>query len=177
MPVGEICNREVVVAERTTTIVEAARLMRRYHVGDLVVVDEVQGRRVPVGMVTDRDLVVEVIAREQPFASCTVSAVMSATVVCVPETAGVIEAIQLMRSHGVRRVPVVDAGGALVGASWPPTTCSTCSPRNCRRSPASPRAVRSARCAPACPDTAGGGQGRGAPAGPRKLRCARRSVG
>lgn len=115
MPVGEICNREVVVAERTTTIVEAARLMRRYHVGDLVVVDEVQGRRVPVGMVTDRDMVVEVIAREQPFASCTVSAVMSATVVCVPETAGVIEAIQLMRSHGVRRVPVVDAGGALVG--------------------------------------------------------------
>lgn len=115
MPVGEICNREAVVAERTTTIVEAARIMRRYHVGDLVVVDEVQGRRVPVGMVTDRDLVVEVIAREQPFASCTVSAVMSATVVCVPETAGVIEAIQLMRSHGVRRVPVVDAGGALVG--------------------------------------------------------------
>lgn len=115
MPVGEICNREVVVAERTTTIVEAARLMRRYHVGDLVVVDEVQGRRVPVGMVTDRDMVVEVIAREQPFASCTVSAIMSATVVCVPETAGVIEAIQLMRSHGVRRVPVVDAGGALVG--------------------------------------------------------------
>ena len=115
MPVGEICNREVVVAERTTTIVEAARLMRRYHVGDLVVVDEVQGRRVPVGMVTDRDLVVEVIAREQPFASCTVSAIMSATVVCVPETAGVIETIQLMRSHGVRRVPVVDADGALVG--------------------------------------------------------------
>ena len=115
MPVGEICNREVVVAERTTTIVEAARLMRRYHVGDLVVADEVQGRRVPVGMVTDRDLVVEVIAREQPFASCTVSAIMSATVVCVPETAGVIETIQLMRSHGVRRVPVVDAGGALVG--------------------------------------------------------------
>ena len=115
MPVGEICNREVVVAERTTTIVEAARIMRRYHVGDLVVVDEVQGRRVPVGMVTDRDMVVEVIAREQPFASCTVSAIMSATVVCVPETAGVIEAIQLMRSHGVRRVPVVDAGGALVG--------------------------------------------------------------
>ena len=115
MPVGEICNREVVVTERTTTIVEAARIMRRYHVGDLVVVDEVQGRRVPVGMVTDRDLVVEVIAREQPFASCTVSAIMSATVVCVPETAGVIEAIQLMRSHGVRRVPVVDAGGALVG--------------------------------------------------------------
>ena len=115
MPVGEICNREVVVAARTTTIVEAARIMRRYHVGDRVVVDEVQGRRVPVGMVTDRDMVVEVIAREQPVASCTVSAIMSATVVCVPETAGVIEAIQLMRSHGVRRVPVVDAGGALVG--------------------------------------------------------------
>ena len=115
MPVGEICNREVVVAERTTTIVEAAQLMRRYHVGDLVVADEVEGRRVPVGMVTDRDLVVEVLAREQPFAACTVDAVMSAGVVCVPETAGLIETIQLMRSHGVRRLPVVDANGALIG--------------------------------------------------------------
>ena len=115
MPVGEICNREVVVAERTTTIVEAARMMRRYHVGDLVVVDEDQGRRVPVGMVTDRDLVVEVIAREQPLANCPVSAIMRDRVVCVPETAGVIETIQLMRNQGVRRVPVVDAGGGLVG--------------------------------------------------------------
>ena len=115
MPVGEICNREVVFAARTTTIVEAAQLMRRYHVGDLVVADEVEGRRVPVGMVTDRDLVVEVLAREQPFAACTVDAVMSAGVVCVPETAGLIETIQLMRSHGVRRLPVVDANGALIG--------------------------------------------------------------
>ena len=115
MPVGEICNREVVFAARTTTIVEAAQLMRRYHVGDLVVADEVEGRRVPVGMVTDRDLVVEVLAREQPFDACTVDAVMSAGVVCVPESTGLIETIQLMRSHGVRRLPVVDANGALVG--------------------------------------------------------------
>jgi len=52
MPVGELCNREVVFATKTTTIVEAAKLMRRYHVGDLVILDEVNCKR-PVGIVTE----------------------------------------------------------------------------------------------------------------------------
>ena len=63
MPIGEFCNREVVFATRGTSIPEAAQLMRQYHVGDLVVVDEVNGKRVPVGIVTDRDIVIEIIAQ------------------------------------------------------------------------------------------------------------------
>ena len=63
MPIGEFCNREVVFATRETSIPEAAQLMRQYHVGDLVVVDEVNGKRVPVGIVTDRDIVIEIIAQ------------------------------------------------------------------------------------------------------------------
>ena len=62
MPIGEICNREVVFANKQTLIVEAAQLMRRYHVGDLVVVDEVDGKRVPVGMVTVHVIVMEIVA-------------------------------------------------------------------------------------------------------------------
>ncbi len=62
MAVGEICNREVVIAEKTLSVVDAAQLMRTHHVGDLVVVEERAGRRLPVGIVTDRDIVVEVVA-------------------------------------------------------------------------------------------------------------------
>ena len=93
MTITDVMTTDLVLVDPGCTAREAAQLMRRYHVGDLVVADEVEGRRVPVGMVTDRDLVVEVLAREQPFAACTVDAVMSAWVVCVPETAGLIETV------------------------------------------------------------------------------------
>ncbi|ADW17464.1 CBS domain containing protein [Desulfobulbus propionicus DSM 2032] len=115
MPIGELCNREVVFARRTTTIVEAAQLMRRYHVGDLVVVDEVGGRRIPVGMLTDRDIVVEIIAKSLPVEGVTAGELMRPRLVSVPETAGVVATIQLMRAHGVRRIPVVDPEGGLAG--------------------------------------------------------------
>ena len=50
MNVGECCNREVVYASRDTTVIEAARLMRWHHVGDVVVVDERNGSKFPVGI-------------------------------------------------------------------------------------------------------------------------------
>ena len=115
MPIGELCNREVVFATRKTTIVEAAQLMRRYHVGDLVVVDEIDGRRVPVGIVTDRDIVTEVVARVCPAEGCSVENIMHTPLVTVQENDGVIATIQLMRVHGVRRVPVVGKAGELIG--------------------------------------------------------------
>lgn len=115
MSIGEFCNREVVFATRTTNIIEAAQLMRRYHVGDLVVVDDVDGQRVPVGMVTDRDIVVEVVAKDCPAETCTVESIMSAQLVSVAEQVGVITTIQLMRTHGIRRIPVVNGKGGLVG--------------------------------------------------------------
>ena len=62
MTVGELCNRAVVFAREEETVREAARRMRDMHVGDLVIVREEDGRRVPVGIVTDRDLVVGPLA-------------------------------------------------------------------------------------------------------------------
>ncbi len=56
MPVSEICNREVVIVQPGNTTLEAARLMRQHHVGDVLVVEDRSGVRVPVGIVTDRDL-------------------------------------------------------------------------------------------------------------------------
>ena len=62
MPIGEICSREVVCAKRDATVKTAARLMRDYHVGNVVVVDEAEGKRISTGILTDRDVTVAVVA-------------------------------------------------------------------------------------------------------------------
>jgi CBS domain-containing protein len=114
MAIGNICIREVAVAGRDTTIQEAARLMRQFHVGDLVVV-EGDGRPNPVGLVTDRDIVLAVVAPGLDPEVFTLGDLATRDLVTCREDQGVFECIQLMRVHGVRRMPVVDREGALVG--------------------------------------------------------------
>ncbi len=115
MPIGEICNREVIVVQRDDTVLQAAKLMRQHHAGHVVVVENRGGRQVPIGIVTDRDLVVEIVAPELNSNVITVGDIMAATLATAPETIGVFEAIQYMRDKGIRRLPVVDGEGALVG--------------------------------------------------------------
>jgi CBS domain-containing protein len=114
--IGEICNREVVYAVRDTPIVIAARLMRQHHVGSVVVVDEVNGgRRVPVGIITDRDLVVEILATELDPRTMTLGDVMVPELVTARESEGLSEIMEIMRYKGVRRLPIVGEEGQLVG--------------------------------------------------------------
>jgi len=113
--IGEICNREVVFTRPGETVREAAQLMREHHVGDLVVVDERDGRRVPVGILTDRDIAVGIVAKGLNPDTLAVAEVIGAELSTVQESNGVGETIELMRAKGVRRLPVVDAAGALVG--------------------------------------------------------------
>lgn len=115
MTIGEICNREVVYVNRDVTVHAACKLMRHYHVGSLVVVDEVEGKRVPVGILTDRDVVIEIDAMDLDAKVITAGDIMSADLVTVPQDHGVLETIELMRFKGVRRVPVVDAENRLTG--------------------------------------------------------------
>ena len=115
MLVSEFCNREVVIVDRATTILEAAKLMRSEHVGDLVVTDNRNGRQVPVGILTDRDIVVELLAEEIELDKVSVGDAMSYELLSVKEQDGLLETIEKMRDRGVRRLPVVDDAGALVG--------------------------------------------------------------
>ena len=62
MSIREICNRNVVCATSAMTAIEAAQLMRQHHIGNVVVVDQQDGERTPLGVVTDRDIVIEVVA-------------------------------------------------------------------------------------------------------------------
>lgn len=115
MSVGEFCNREVIVIEKQESVFDAAKLMRHQHVGDVVVIEKQGGHNVPVGMLTDRDIVIEVIAEDVEPASVTIGDIMSQDLLTVGEQDDLLETIKLMRARGIRRMPVVDDEGGLVG--------------------------------------------------------------
>lgn len=116
MTVGEICNRDVVVVPKGEMIVDAAKRMRTAHVGDLVVVEIREGRHVPIGIVTDRDIVIAAVAGDPDHINyLIVSEVMTADLVTATEKDSVEAALRKMHEHGVRRLPIVDGTGALVG--------------------------------------------------------------
>jgi CBS domain-containing protein len=115
MNIGEICNRTVVFTYRTMALDEAARLMREHHVGSLVVVEDSAHGRKPIGIITDRDIVVAVVARDVAPSSVTVGDVMSAELATARDEDSIVEALHTMRRKGVRRLPVVKRDGVLVG--------------------------------------------------------------
>jgi len=115
MTVGDICNREVIVIQRDGTTLEAAKLMRQYHVGAVIVIETQNGRQIPVGIVTDRDLVVEVLATELDNAVITVGDIMAPEIFTIQENTTTYEAIEYMRRKTIRRLPVVNESGELVG--------------------------------------------------------------
>ena len=112
---GDLCTREVVVAPPSLSVDEAARLMRERHVGCIVVVEQGDGGRLPAGILTDRDIVLAVVARDADAKNLRVGDVMTATLASVRESDTLYDVLSTMRSRGVRRVPVTGAHGALVG--------------------------------------------------------------
>ena len=115
MHIGDISTVNTVCCTRDETVQGAAMLMRRHHVGDLVVIDADGSGSVPVGILTDRDIVMAVIAPGLDPASLLAGDVMSDDLLTASESDDVYETIERMRLRGIRRVPVVDAGGSLAG--------------------------------------------------------------
>jgi CBS domain-containing protein len=115
MLLKDACMPDVVYCGPDTNVTEAAHLMRRKHVGDLIIVEDPQGERIPLGVITDRDLVVEVLARDLDPATTKLVDIMRTPVVLAAETEDTAQAVERMRAHGVRRIPVVGESGALVG--------------------------------------------------------------
>ncbi len=116
MTAGELCNRTVYIIRPDETVLEAARLMKKHHVGCLVVVEERGTDRVPIALVTDRDLVLKGLA-EAPskLETMQVSQVMSEGLVTARDTEWMYDVRKKMRARGVRRIPVVDAEDRLQG--------------------------------------------------------------
>lgn len=115
MNVGSICSRHIVTVEGGASLQHAAALMREHHVGALVVTTAgAQGAQVS-GMLTDRDLAIEVLARGGDASRATVGALARSPLVGVREDEALEAAVGKMQSAGVRRLLVQDAEGHLVG--------------------------------------------------------------
>lgn len=115
--VGDVCVYYPVVVDINASIADAARQMREHHIGDVVVTEAVLGRPKPVGMLTDRDLVVQVIAENVDTDKVNVADVMSTELYTVSTATSIDEAIAIMHDKGVRRLPVVDSEDCLVGVT------------------------------------------------------------
>jgi CBS domain-containing protein len=117
MNVAQLCSRNVVSVRKSDEVVAAARLMREYHVGYVVVIErDFAGSTVrPVGVLTDRDIVVGIVAKERDPRSLVVGDVMTENPVVVDQLDSIATAVQEMRRIGVRRMPVVGSLGELIG--------------------------------------------------------------
>lgn len=115
MHIGEICTRSVVTCGRETSVLELAQLMRDRHVGDVIVVDEHDGQMTPVGVVTDRDLVVEILAKGANPDLLRAGDLIANEIVTAFESELVYDAIWHMRGKGIRRLPVIDSHNHLLG--------------------------------------------------------------
>jgi len=107
---ARVACKHVITAASTSTVHEVAQLMRQHHVGSIVVVD---GRR-PVGIVTDRDLTLRVLA-ECGSALAPIAAVMTPDPITADASVGIETMLAILRKAGTRRLPLVDAHGAVVG--------------------------------------------------------------
>ena len=114
MTAGEVCNRHVVVIRPGASVVEAAHLMKMHHVGDLVAVRETNGVRVPIGVLTDRDIALAV-DRLLHLPQLKVSDIMSVELVTATEREDVHDALVKMQAYGIRCLPVINDRGLLEG--------------------------------------------------------------
>lgn len=112
MSVGRICIRDVDTASGDESALVAARRMRDRSVGALVVVND---RKQPMGLLSDRDLALRVIAQERDPARTPVTEVMSAMPMTILESSSIESALGHMRTGRFRRMPVVNGAGELVG--------------------------------------------------------------
>jgi CBS domain-containing protein len=116
MRAGELCVRDVVTAYEEESALDAARRMALLDVGDLIIVRQrPHGQPLPVGIVTDRDLVVHVLAREVSAAATKLCDIMRRELVTVSEDDSIEAVAAKMRTHTIRRLPVVDHLGGLQG--------------------------------------------------------------
>lgn len=111
--IGEISTPHHVEVPRDATVSEAAKLMRTYEVGDVIVTSEHDGSA--VGILTDHDVAVRVVAEHRDPASTKAGDVCTKEIVTIEATDDIGSAARLMAEHSLRRLPLVDSAGKPVG--------------------------------------------------------------
>jgi len=115
MDAGEICSRKTVIIREDKFVKDAVKLLKQYNVGSLVVVKSMNNHNVPVGLLTDRDIVIKALPAQNPLDTIPVREIMSTPVITVTETTSIFETLSKMRYSGIRRLPVINEEGFLTG--------------------------------------------------------------
>lgn len=114
MPIKSICNTKVVTIQKTATLHDVSDLMREQHVGSIVVTETFNGKKIPAGIITDRDIAL--VLGSSPMArDIRVDQIMQSTPVMAHEHEGIYETIVKMRKNGVKRLPIIKEDGTLCG--------------------------------------------------------------
>ena len=111
MSLERVCRKEVVTVPPHTNLLEVTRLLRSQHVGSVVVVDDHR----PVGILTDRDIIVKVVAEEKDPKAIQAYEIMTTNPALVNINLDPLDATRIMRDRGLRRLPVVDENRHLLG--------------------------------------------------------------
>ncbi len=115
MNVGEICDRNVVVVGKINSIYAAARLMRDHHTSEVVVVESRHGVNIPLGLITDHDIITRVIAEELNLDAISVGDILSPHVLTANEEDEMAVTLKRMRHKVVRRILIVSQNKGLIG--------------------------------------------------------------
>lgn len=113
--VGRVGKKAVVTVTPQSSIQEAAKRMRDFHVGDVVVVSEEGVRSQPIGIITDRDIVLSTVAFGLAPDEVCVSDIMLRSLTTARSSDTVFRVLNIMKEQGIRRVPLVDETGTLMG--------------------------------------------------------------
>ncbi len=111
MTIYTVCQTNVVSVSPHTTIAFVADLMKEKNIGCVIITEDHK----PVGIVTDRDLALRANISKEEKDSAPVSSIMTTDVQIIRKDTGIFQAVQVMKTSRVRRLPVVDMGGRLVG--------------------------------------------------------------
>lgn len=115
MTIKKVCGCDVVTVSDNMTVSDAAKLMKQHNVGDIVVVKNKGADEQIVGIITDRDIVIRIVADEEDPKQFLISDVMSTDLLILKSYQGVSQSLDMMCAKGVRRAPIVDENNQLIG--------------------------------------------------------------
>jgi CBS domain-containing protein len=113
MKISEICRSDVVSIDQNASAAEAAKIMKRSRIGSLIAIEE--GSNKPIGIITDRDIVLKVIAEGKDPSSVKIAEFMSKNLYMENQDTDIAEVISMMKEKGIRRVPIIDDESRLCG--------------------------------------------------------------
>lgn len=114
MSVQAICQKDVVTVERHSPLIEVSQQMQKHHVGSVVVTENFEGKKIPCGIITDRDIALALGSSGKPQ-DLPVEQIMQSHPITVSKSEGLFQTIKKMRDYGIKRLPVVEDDGSLFG--------------------------------------------------------------